>query len=980
MDNSTVPVPVADPAFEHKRSRRLATLDLVVHEFEHVRTGAMHYHLEMEHDENVFMVAFRTVPMDSTGVAHILEHTALCGSERYPVRDPFFWMIRRSLNTFMNAFTTSDYTAYPFASQNRKDFMNLLDVYLDAVFFPTLDPLDFAQEGHRIEFESPEDPDTPLVYRGVVYNEMKGDASSPISVLYEELHKHLYPETTYHYNSGGDPDHIPALRHDDLVRFHRTHYHPGNAVFMTFGNLPAETLQREFETRALSRFERAEGRIEVSAERRYDRPLSVSAPYGVDDRNGLAGRTHIVIGWLLGENTDLEMLLKCNLLSDVLLDTSASPLRQALELTPLAGAVSPLCGLEETSHEMSFVCGVEGSEPEHAAAIESLVMETLERVARDGIPLDKLEACLHQLELNQREIGGDGAPFGLQLIFSCMSAAIHRGDPIELLDLEPVLAKLRDEITDPDFIKSQVRDLLLNNRHRVCLTLYPDAELDERRLRQERERLDEIRAGLTADRIREIVARAKALAARQDAEEDISVLPKVGLDDVPHGLKVPEARNERLPNDMPLTLYEAGTNGLVYHQVVSPLPSFPPETLTVLPIYTNIVSEIGSGGLGYLETQHRQHSLTGGINCHAAFRSHTGDPARPLGWLTFSTRTLCPKTAPMAALLRQTIEAPDLHERSRIRDLVKQMRVRREANVTGNGHALAMSAAAARFRPVSSLHHELTGLAGTDRLKQLDDALGDDAALDELAARLESLRESLDVPGRRLLLICEPGFHQSAMELIAGAWCDARGSAGDDDIDVPSPFAPVPMDQAWLTTTQVNFSAAAWPTVPETHPDSAALSVLAGVLRNGFLHKVLRERGGAYGGGATHDSGNGVFRFYSYRDPNLMKTFDAFDNAVAWVLSNDIAFDLVEESILSIVSSIDAPASPAGEAKQAYHHDLFGRTPDHRRKVRENVLAVTVEDIKRVAGTWLQGECARATITSEARAAELPGSFAARTL
>jgi Zn-dependent M16 (insulinase) family peptidase len=193
---NALPAVVSHPAFEHKRSRRIETLDLTVHEFRHLRTGAMHYHLEAPNDENVFLVAFRTVPMDSRGVAHILEHTVLCGSERYPVRDPFFWMIRRSLNTFMNAFTTSDYTAYPFASQIRKDFYNLLDVYLDAVFFSRLDPLDFAQEGHRIEFEDPQDPATDLVYRGIVFNEMKGDSSSPVSILYEALKKHLFPTTT----------------------------------------------------------------------------------------------------------------------------------------------------------------------------------------------------------------------------------------------------------------------------------------------------------------------------------------------------------------------------------------------------------------------------------------------------------------------------------------------------------------------------------------------------------------------------------------------------------------------------------------------------------------------------------------------------------------------------------------------------------------------------------------------------------------
>ncbi|MCC6201242.1 MAG: insulinase family protein, partial [Moraxellaceae bacterium] len=246
----SVTLPVAHSAFEPVRAVPVPSLGLEVAEYRHRATGAVHYHLAADNAENVFLVALRTMPMDSTGVAHILEHTALCGSRKYPVRDPFFLMIRRSLNTFMNAFTSSDWTAYPFASQNRKDFDNLLSVYLDAVFFAQLDPLDFAQEGIRVEFESPTDPDSPLVYKGVVFNEMKGAMSTSQSVLWETLNKHLFPTTTYHYNSGGDPEHIPDLRYEDLLSFYKEHYHPSNAVFMTFGDIPAVELQEKIHEQA----------------------------------------------------------------------------------------------------------------------------------------------------------------------------------------------------------------------------------------------------------------------------------------------------------------------------------------------------------------------------------------------------------------------------------------------------------------------------------------------------------------------------------------------------------------------------------------------------------------------------------------------------------------------------------------------------------------------------------------------------------
>ncbi|MFI7824605.1 insulinase family protein, partial [Acinetobacter baumannii] len=237
------------PAFQLLRQHHVEALDILVSEYKHKVTGAVHYHLATDYDENVFLVAFRTQPMDSKGTAHILEHTALCGSEKFPVRDPFFLMIRRSLNTFMNAFTAADWTAYPFATQNKKDFQNLLSVYLDAAFSANLNPLDFAQEGIRIELENGQP-----VYKGVVFNEMKGAMSAPSDQLYHQLAHHLFPETTYHYNSGGDPKDIPDLTYEQLVEFYKTHYHPSNAVFMTFGNQTAYELQEQFEKLALHKF------------------------------------------------------------------------------------------------------------------------------------------------------------------------------------------------------------------------------------------------------------------------------------------------------------------------------------------------------------------------------------------------------------------------------------------------------------------------------------------------------------------------------------------------------------------------------------------------------------------------------------------------------------------------------------------------------------------------------------------------------
>jgi len=337
---------VTHPAFEHLRTAHIDALSLDVSEYRHKVTGARHLHLGADDDNNAFLVAFLTVPRDSTGVAHILEHTSLCGSERFPVRDPFFMMIRRSLNTFMNAFTASDWTAYPFASRNVKDFDNLLSIYLDAVFFPKLDPLDFAQEGHRVEFAQTGDRSSDLVYKGVVYNEMKGAMSSPLSALHQSLQAALFPTITYHYNSGGDPEHIPDLSYDDLKAFHARHYHPCNAIFMTYGDLPAIHHQQHFDSLALNRFEAQDIDLRVTDENRYPRPLEVQDHYATDEEDPSA-KTYVVLGWLLGPSTDPVQTLEAELLSGVVLGDSASPLRRALETSPLGSAPAPICGFDD---------------------------------------------------------------------------------------------------------------------------------------------------------------------------------------------------------------------------------------------------------------------------------------------------------------------------------------------------------------------------------------------------------------------------------------------------------------------------------------------------------------------------------------------------------------------------------------------------------------------------------------------------------
>lgn len=950
-------------SFEWLRTESIDSLHVLVSEFRHKKTGAMHYHIAAENDENVFLVALRTVPTDSTGVAHILEHTALCGSEAYPVRDPFFMMIRRSLNTFMNAFTSSDWTAYPFASKNRKDFDNLAKVYLDAVFFSRLDPLDFAQEGHRLEFEETENTSSPLVYKGVVYNEMKGAMSSPVSVLYEALGSHLFPTSTYHHNSGGEPENIPDLSYDELQAFYKTHYHPSNAVFITYGDIQASEHQQQFEELALNRFDALDRKIDVSPEQRFSEPKKVTERYAHQFQEGenIDNRTHVVLAWLLGESTDLESQLKAHLLSDVLLDNSAAPLRQLLETCGLGTAPSPLCGLEDSNLEMAFMCGLEGSSPSAADELEEKIFALFEELAETGIPQEQLEAVLHQLELSQREVGGDHYPYGLQLIMSAISPAIHRGDPIALLNLDPVLETLRESIKDPNFIKDLIKTEFLENKHRVRLVMVPDEKLEEEKEATTRKKLDDIQASLSEDEKQNIVQLSKDLLARQAQEDDASILPKVGIEDVPANKEMPKAKIENF-NQHALHEYQQGTNGLVYQQIVTPLPELDNKSLGLLPIYSQLFGELGAGEYDYLAIQNQITATTGGIGSFSTIRGEIGNEQNATGYLVYSGKALSRNNQTLSELLQLMVQQARFDELERIKELIAQQRARAEQSITGQGHSLAMAAAASRLSPAAYLSHQLTGLQGIKALQALDNKISNATDLEELADQLTVLHSLLQLTEKQFVVVGESAPLSEAQSLLTDLWPSAPT---ESSLFVPDSIREN-TQQAWLTNTQVNFCAKAFATVPSDHPDAPALSVLSGFLRNGYLHRAIREQGGAYGGGASQDSNNASFRFYSYRDPRLTETLDDFGKSIEWLLSKEHGYQPLEEAILGVVGSLDKPGSPAGEAKQAFQNHLFGRDDAFQARFRERVLGTTEADLKRVAQTYLQTEdCSTAIISNK---------------
>ena len=929
--------------FELKESKEIELLNVNAQIYQHSKFNTQHIHLDSPNDEKVFMVAFRTIPEDSTGVAHILEHTSLCGSEKYPVRDPFFMMIRRSLNSFMNAFTSSDWTAYPFATQNNKDFQNLLDVYVDSAFFPKLDPLDFSQEGHRLELDSNQN----LEIKGVVFNEMKGAMSSPTDQLWHGMSKHLFEETTYHHNSGGDPEKIIDLTHEDLVAFHQKHYHPSNATFFTFGNVVIDEIHDHLERNVFEKFTPASQKLIIQPAKIFTAPVSAQGTYqplpGDEDNH------HVVISWLIGNSHEPLNLLEKYFMSNILLDNSSSPLRKALEQSDLGKSPSPFLGIEPSNKEIVFMAGLEGVAADQAKNVEELILSTLQDLVKNGVPKELISSALHQLEIGQREISGGGMPYGLQLMLGCMNACIHYDNPISMLDLDENFTKLKEKISKEGYIEGLIESALLANSHRLTYELKPDSSFNDNLEEYFSSTLKEKEETLTDLDKNKIIKLADDLKARQEADDDASLLPKVTIEDIP--LKREYSQSNALVGNR--SIYEVGTNGLVYSDFLFPCSSLTNEELLFSSLYTFIITEVGIQDKSYEEIQAHQSKISGGIN--AAIKLQTKESSEPgTLFLSIASKCLEENFNAMEELIFNTIKSVRFDEEKRILDLLNIFVARNDESLNQNGHYLAMNSAASSLNTLATTSFHLSGLQMIHRTKELISKIQLDGDASYIINILQNIHSKVSNKPHKIFTACSKDALKNKLEEF-----EASQSKQEQQL-----IDATKSQIAWITGSQVCYCAQAFAGVAREHPDSAALSVLATVLRNGFLHTAIREKGGAYGAGASNDTATNTFKLFSYRDPKCKETFQAFEDAISWAKTS-INEQHLEEAILGVVSSIDKPLSPVGEAKNDFNFNLEDINIDDRLAFRQRIINCSIEDLVRVNEKYLTKESKRSILAGE---------------
>jgi len=901
--------------------------------YRHQASQAELLHLASDEPNLSFAVAFPTLPSDDTGVAHILEHMVLAGSERFPLKDPFFEMIKGSLAGFLNAFTYPDRTVYPFATENRADFLNLLDVYLDAVFKPRLSRTTFDQEAWH--FERDEDTRT-LSLHGVVFNEMKGAFGDPGRSLSQAESESLFRDTPYRYESGGDPSAIPDLTYANLVDFHRRNYHPSRARFVLHGPVPLEATLERIE-QYLSGSDPHPAAEFPPLQSPYAEPLEAEGTYPADAH----GQSLAAVSWAFPTLEGPGESLALDVLDHVLVGTPASPLRRALLDAGLGEAF--LGGLDTSLRQPVFRAGLRGVAPERTTEVHQLVRRTLSRLADEGLDPADVRAARNRLEFELREMDGHGGQRGLSLAISAIAGWLHGRDPIRELDYDAALEDLNLRLGQGEdhgaaALTGLLRTVLVENTHSVATRVLPDAEWSEKRNAQERDRLEQQAAMLGDEDLRAIDEAASLLRKVQqepDSAEAKATLPRLKREDL-QALRPDPVCTEEMHAGSVILHVNLPTRGLVYINAGFDLRHVPTEHLFHVGMLGRYLLETGTAKRSLAELSRAIDGETGGIDAGHDLAAPAPNGAA-LARFFVRGRALASKAGDVADLMREIVLEARLDDVMTLKTLARESLARRRAALERAGHRYAIRRLAAHDSAEARAEEAMTGLASLEALAAFVERC--EREPDQVVSELEALRASLLTRSNLVIgLTADDDAATQALPALRGfieGLPDGPSEAQDWSFDAPG------MAEGWTLPGQVNYVATSRSLTKGTEVPGSWL-VANRWLSSEVLLPKIRFEGGAYGAGSMIDPLRGGFRTYSYRDPNLQRTLDIVAEASTFLREAADTLDEVELETLVIgaVGNLDPYDPPSERGYRALVRWLRG-TQEQPARLRREILATS---------------------------------------
>jgi len=913
----------------------------------HDKTGAELISVEQPLEENkTFGVVFRTPPEDSNGIAHVLEHSVLCGSRKYPVKEPFTELLKGSMQTFLNAMTFPDRTCYPVASCNLQDFYNLVDVYLDAVLHPRAlkDPRVLAQEGWHYEIE---DKSEPLTFKGVVFNEMKGVYSNPDSVQSRTLLNNLLPDTPYGVDSGGDPKEIPNLTFEYFKGFHERFYHPSNAKFWFYGDDPPAR-RLELLDEFLRDFEKKEVTSEIAKQPLWVEPRAVEHAFAVGKDEDISKKSMACVSWVMSDDKpDLEMSLALSVLDYCLMGTPGAPLKKALTDSGLGSRVIG-GGLYEGLVQPTFSVGLKDIKESDAKAVEALVIDTLTKVAAEGFEREAVEAALNKIEFSNRELNTGGFPRGLGLMFSAVSNWNYGKDPFEGLRFDAPLRAVRERLIEKrePLLEDLVRQKLLENMHRLTVTSKPDVEQGDKIEEQEKTRLQEHRATLSDEDVESLIRETKELKELQEAPdppEALATVPRLELSDIPEATQTIPTELSRVGNAEVLK-HPLLTSGVVYVDLAFDLRDVPADLLPLLPLFCRGLRQMGTKKSDFVQLQRRIDLATGGISATPMVSAKRGSE-EPVAHLVMRGKAMEAKVSSLMDLMAEIATEVSWDNKERFVQLAKEGLAGGRSQLLSSGHVVAATRLGQQTTAAGWASEQLAGLSQFQTLGSLIDLAEKDWP--SVEARLRRLQASI---------------FKSACVVNLTADADALPRL---DTHVEAFLSQLPEGQAtspfWtpeytktnegiVVPSQVNYVGKAANLYKDAGYElHGSAMVTSRLLRTTWLWDKVRVVGGAYGGFCSFDVRSGDFKYLSYRDPNLQQTLDTYDGTAEYLRGMEVNDDLLAKSIIGTMGDVDKHQLPDAKGYTAMLRHLLGETDEMRQELRDQILGTTGEDMRRFA-------------------------------
>lgn len=909
---------------------------------EHVKSGARLMYLDNDDDNKVFYIAFRTTPDNSKGVPHIMEHSTLCGSRKYPLKEPFVELAKGSLNTFLNAITWPDKTMYPIASRNDVDFHNLMDVYLDAVFYPNClkNPQILMQEGWHYELENKE---APLTYNGVVYNEMKGALSSPEAIMEDRAMEKLFPDTTYGVESGGDPEVIPTLSFREFTEFHRRFYHPSNSYIYLYGNMDIDKTLEYLDGEYLSAFDRRNVDSMVKTQAPFGKRISVTAPYGIAENEDTEGKAIHALYNAFNDHMSTMDSLAFRILNYVLIDMDGAPLKQAVLD---AGLGSDLSGSYGDSYKQPvWIVEVTGSEVDKQQAFADVVDSTLRSIALKGLDKDMLEAALNRTEFTARENDYQGRPKGLFYGVRAMDLWLYDRDPMEALRYIDDINTLRDNLKT-NYFENLLLRYVIKNPHQVLITMKPEKGLTEKMNRETAEKLAAFKSSLSDEQLDEIMASTKALKERQasgETEEALETIPLLSRKDLKRTVEEEVLEKENV-SGMDHFHFDVHTNGITYLNLYFPLSGLTEEDIPYAILLSTLLRSLSTTKHSYGELARLSNAYTGGMSFAVNGYGKVEDTNAYLPALTVRAKALTAKADKLLDLLGEVINHTLFTDTKRLKELILQEKSEWDMTAFSRGHSLVMTRLTSYFSRGGEFA-EQSGLSYYYFLADL--ARKFDGEKEKLVAKLEEVsRKIFTRSGLFFETIGEEEEKKAVLSNLSLLVDDME--EGEKKEPRPFSFPPAEKNEAFRTSGKVQYVAKGGNFKSHGFAYTGALKVMETILRYEYLWKKVRVLGGAYGA-FTQFLRDGTAILCSYRDPNLAETLKAYEDLPAYLENLTLSDREMTKYVIGTMAAAETQLTPSMKGERAMVHYLSGNTRESRMKIRDEVINCQVEDIRKLA-------------------------------